>query len=285
MLGGVGGRADAPDRLLQGHHPGSRARRPPRSRSGGCRRPGRPAGSGCGHPQEFWPFWPAFVCFPMWPPFVCSRTRTSFLAYRCVLGMLTEPQLAVLRASPPTSRVATAISLAGVTQVTVAKAIGVTQAYVSDVARQRYSTITVARARKFTRFFGCSIDDLFPPGDNAGEWPFSFGVVLLVSDSFLAIRPWSSESGCDQARLANPRSVLVPVIAAHEGAFRAVVISPLLAMPLLSYRHRLRRKRANDCDLSAGGPGWLGATRSRRRSGVRRALGASPPASGGLLRR
>ena len=83
--------------------------------------------------------------------------------------MLTERQLAVLRASLPTSRVATAISLAGVTQVTVAEAIGVTQAYVSDVARQRYSTITVASARKFARFFGCSIDDLFPPRDEGGD--------------------------------------------------------------------------------------------------------------------
>lgn len=84
-------------------------------------------------------------------------------------GMLTERQLAVLRASPGTNRVATAISLAGVTQVTVAEAIGVTQAYVSDVARQRYSTITVSSARKFSRFFGCSIDDLFPPGDEGDE--------------------------------------------------------------------------------------------------------------------
>ena len=84
-------------------------------------------------------------------------------------GMLTDRQLAVLRASPRTNRVATAISLAGVTQVTVAEAIGVTQAYVSDVARQRYSTITVASARKFSRFFGCSIDDLFPPRDERDE--------------------------------------------------------------------------------------------------------------------
>ena len=73
--------------------------------------------------------------------------------------MLPERQLAVLRASPPTKRVATAISLAGFTQVTVAAAIGVTQAYVSDVARGRYPTITVASGHKFTRFFGCSIDD------------------------------------------------------------------------------------------------------------------------------
>ena len=80
--------------------------------------------------------------------------------------MLTERQLAVLRASEPTNRVATAIFLLGVTQGVVAAAIGVTQAYVSDVARQRYSTITLANARKFARYFGCSIDDLFPPRDN-----------------------------------------------------------------------------------------------------------------------
>jgi len=48
--------------------------------------------------------------------------------------MLTERQLARLRASSRCTRVATAMSLADVTQVTVAEAIGVTQAYVSDVA-------------------------------------------------------------------------------------------------------------------------------------------------------
>ena len=79
--------------------------------------------------------------------------------------MLTADQLARLRASSRRNRVATAMSLAGVTQMTVAAAVGLTQAYVSDVARGRYSTITVANAQKFTRFFGCSIDDLFPPRD------------------------------------------------------------------------------------------------------------------------
>ena len=52
------------------------------------------------------------------------RRRSSRIV---VSWMLTERQLAVLRASPPTRRVATAISLAGVTQVTVAEEIGVTQ--------------------------------------------------------------------------------------------------------------------------------------------------------------
>ena len=50
--------------------------------------------------------------------------------------MLTKQQLAILRSAPGTNRVAKAISLAGVTQVSVAKALGVPQPYVSDVARQ-----------------------------------------------------------------------------------------------------------------------------------------------------
>ena len=59
---------------------------------------------------------------------------------------------------------AKAISSAGVTQVTVADAVGLPQPYyVSDVARQRYRTITVENARKFANYFGCSIADLFPP--------------------------------------------------------------------------------------------------------------------------
>ena len=82
--------------------------------------------------------------------------------------MLTERQLPLLRASSGDNRVTTAISLASVTQVSVAAAIGVTQAYVSDVARQRHSTITVANAWKFARSFGYSIDDLFPPSDDGG---------------------------------------------------------------------------------------------------------------------
>ena len=77
--------------------------------------------------------------------------------------MLTEQQLAILRSAPSTNRVAKAISVAGVTQVTVADAVGLPQPYVSDVARQRYRTTTVENARKFADYFGCSIADLFPP--------------------------------------------------------------------------------------------------------------------------
>ena len=68
------------------------------------------------------------------------------------LKMLTENQLAVVRSAPDARRVAKAIALAGVTQRRVGKALGVSQAYVSDVARRRYPTITVESACKFGRY-------------------------------------------------------------------------------------------------------------------------------------
>lgn len=76
---------------------------------------------------------------------------------------LTAKQLKELRATPADgNRVAKAIELADVTQAVLAAAIGETQPYISDVARNRYQTITVAKAHKFAEFFGCTIDDLFP---------------------------------------------------------------------------------------------------------------------------
>ena len=83
--------------------------------------------------------------------------------------MLTPKQLAVLRAEPGTNRVAKAIALAGVTQGTVAAALGFPQPYISDVARRRYQTITVDNARKFAHYFGCSIEDLFPASERAAS--------------------------------------------------------------------------------------------------------------------
>ena len=77
--------------------------------------------------------------------------------------MLTARQLAILRSEPSTNRVAKAISLVGVTQATLAEAVGLSQPYVSDVARQRYRTISVDKARLFADYFGCRIEDLFPP--------------------------------------------------------------------------------------------------------------------------
>lgn len=60
------------------------------------------------------------------------------------------------------NRVARAIELAEVTQLDVAAATGLPQPYISDVARNRYQTITVDNAHKFADYFGCAIEDLFP---------------------------------------------------------------------------------------------------------------------------
>ena len=79
--------------------------------------------------------------------------------------MLTEKQLARLRAAaakPGSNRLGLALELMGVSQGTVARAVGVPQPYVSDVARARYRTITVTNARRFARYCGCLIEDLFP---------------------------------------------------------------------------------------------------------------------------
>ena len=56
-----------------------------------------------------------------------------------------------------------AMALAGVRQTTLAAAVGLSQAYVSDVVRRRYRTITVENARRFAQYFGCRIKDVFPP--------------------------------------------------------------------------------------------------------------------------
>lgn len=81
------------------------------------------------------------------------------------MAALTTDQVAVLRvATVPESgnRVNTALRLAGLTQQEAAALMGETQPYVSDVARGRYQTITVAKAQKFAALFGCQIEDLFP---------------------------------------------------------------------------------------------------------------------------
>ena len=50
-------------------------------------------------------------------------------------AMLTEQQLAVLRSEPGSNRVAKAMALSGVTQVIVAKALGLTQPYLRQRCR------------------------------------------------------------------------------------------------------------------------------------------------------
>lgn len=65
------------------------------------------------------------------------------------------------------NRVALAIDLADVRQLEVSEGTGLPQPYISDVARDRYQTITVENARKFADYFGCQIEDLFPSRDEA----------------------------------------------------------------------------------------------------------------------
>ncbi len=78
---------------------------------------------------------------------------------------MTVPQLEQLRSSgfPRTgNRVGVAIEIAGVTQRTIARTLGMPEPYVSEVVRGRYRTITVENAHRFADFFGCTVDDLFP---------------------------------------------------------------------------------------------------------------------------
>lgn len=80
------------------------------------------------------------------------------------MAPLSGRKLRELRETPPSesNRVARALELAAVTQLDVAAATGLPQPYISDVARNRYQTITVDNARKFADYFGCAIEDLFP---------------------------------------------------------------------------------------------------------------------------
>jgi DNA-binding XRE family transcriptional regulator len=61
------------------------------------------------------------------------------------------------------NRLKAARELAGLTQVQLAEALGLTQSALSDIERRRYSGgTTVETARKFAEFFGCLIEDIFP---------------------------------------------------------------------------------------------------------------------------
>ena len=78
--------------------------------------------------------------------------------------MLNPNQLAALRIAPLTgaNKVSLAIELAGLRQVQLASAIGVTQGLVSKVAGGDMPKLPIETARKFAEFFGCPIEDLFP---------------------------------------------------------------------------------------------------------------------------
>jgi transcriptional regulator with XRE-family HTH domain len=77
---------------------------------------------------------------------------------------LTKTQLRRLRQLSPRTgnRVELARQMLNLTQEQIADALHMRQTYVSAVCRGEYGTVTVAKARKFARLFGCSIEDLFP---------------------------------------------------------------------------------------------------------------------------
>lgn len=81
--------------------------------------------------------------------------------------MLTPAQLTTLRRSKPENRnrLAKAIELAGVTQVQLAEAIGSNQPRISSICAGRFgeSGLPIETVRPLADFFGCSIEDLFPP--------------------------------------------------------------------------------------------------------------------------
>jgi transcriptional regulator with XRE-family HTH domain len=81
--------------------------------------------------------------------------------------MLTAAQLAALRRSKPEnrSRLAKAIELSGLTQVQIAEAVGSNQPRISSICAGRFgdSGLPIETVRPLADFFGCSIEDLFPP--------------------------------------------------------------------------------------------------------------------------
>lgn len=81
--------------------------------------------------------------------------------------MLTENQIDQLKAEPVqgANRLGRAMEIASVTQVQLAEAIGHTQPYVSSIVNGKYSALPIETARKFSSFFGCSIEEMFPARD------------------------------------------------------------------------------------------------------------------------
>jgi len=79
------------------------------------------------------------------------------------MSLLTKIHLANLRRQRDDgNRLKRAMELAGVTQQEVAEALAMSQSYISDVACQRYRTVTVSIAHRFAQYFGVAIEDLFP---------------------------------------------------------------------------------------------------------------------------
>lgn len=78
---------------------------------------------------------------------------------------LTPEQLRKLRRAPAErgrNRLKVARELAGLTQVQLSDMLGLTQSSLSDLERQRFGTTTIDTGKKFSEFFGCALEDLWP---------------------------------------------------------------------------------------------------------------------------
>lgn len=82
---------------------------------------------------------------------------------------LTPKQLLKLRREKSPNRVRAARKALGMTQVQLCESLGFVQPYLSDVERRRHAQITVENARRFSDFFGCSIEDLFPAREEVAQ--------------------------------------------------------------------------------------------------------------------
>jgi transcriptional regulator with XRE-family HTH domain len=61
------------------------------------------------------------------------------------------------------NKIAIALELSEAKAMDIVRATGFAPQYVSDIKNGRTNNLKIASARKFATFFGCSIDDLFPP--------------------------------------------------------------------------------------------------------------------------
>lgn len=59
--------------------------------------------------------------------------------------------------------------MAGLTQAEVATVLAIPQSALSDFERARFPNVRIETARKFSVFFGCAIEDLFPAVDAVAE--------------------------------------------------------------------------------------------------------------------
>lgn len=82
------------------------------------------------------------------------------------MAALTDRQLESLRAAPLETlpnRLKVAFALANVQRSEAAEATGLSAPTVSKLINGQYQTLDIENARKLADYFGCSIEDLFPP--------------------------------------------------------------------------------------------------------------------------